>query len=54
MTAGKPWPYNQTMPCAGCRHRHSALGVVWCGLDRWTGARENERRCELWEARPNA
>jgi len=48
MTTGKPWPYDQPRPCAGCSYRASALGVVWCALSKWAGI-INEKRCDEWE-----
>lgn len=50
MTTGTPWPYDQPRPCAGCRYRASALGVVWCQLEKWAGI-INEKRCDEWEKR---
>jgi hypothetical protein len=38
------------LPCAGCRYRCSALGVVWCSLGKWEGL-INEQRCDEWEHR---
>lgn len=44
MTNGRPWPFTNPRPCAGCLHRHTALGMAYCGLDKWAGL-TNEKSC---------
>lgn len=53
MTAKRPWPYVEPRPCAGCIHRHTVLGIAYCGLDHWAGI-TNEKFCGVKEVPTHA
>lgn len=51
MTTGKPWPYDQPRPCAGCTQRLTAFGLTYCGRGHWSGI-TNEKFCGVKEEVP--